>query len=814
MIRVSVQTSEAFARKVRFLVSGPRWYPNAARLSMATSEVLRAWSERLLIQEDRCIAPIILIFIILGVTYSLVNPIFEAPDELYHFAYVRHLATGHGLPVQRPDNPGPWRQEGSQPPLYYLLGALTTFWIDTGDAADCMRTNPHAAMGYPESDGNKNIVLHGTCERFPYRGTALAVHLLRLLSVCLGATTVAVVYLIGREVFPNDLVVSTTAAGLIAFDPQFLFISSAVSNDSLVTALSGVTALLALKLSRHGAEHRQAIGAGIALGLALLTKLSALSLLVVVAAALSLSARRRRSWPFIWRTGAVVLALAAGIAGWWYLRNWQLYGDPTGLNAMVEVVRPRTLPWQGLLGEIKGIELSFWAVFGWFNILADGVVYGFVEMLLRLSLLGLALGVIRRRWTGPVVLDLAVLALWLEVMVASLFRWTSMTMGSQGRLLFPAVPAIGLFLALGLLELSPQRYRMVITAGVVGMLLIVAVIAPFRYIAPAYARPLILSHLDEAKVPERVHIRYGEPGSLAGEKVSLANGETGSGTTPIVELIGYELASRSVVPGGSLDITLYWRALAPMTPTMPTSASSASSAAYSVYIHLRLPDGTLLGQRDSYPGRGSYPTFLWQPGQVIVDPYRVPVTESARGPAVGRIEVGLYTYEDLRKLPAFDGQGNAITPVIGRFKVRGPQVPEVTVANTLDVTFGDQVALVGWQADSLMVRPGETLTFLLVWRALRSMDADYTVFVHLVDTPGQPALAQADGQPQGDRYPTSLWDPGEMVPDARSLAIPSDLPPGEYQLVVGLYQLATGERLPRADGGDSVEVFTVRVVLP
>ena len=67
------------------------------------------------------------IFVALSVSYSVVTPIFEASDELWHYPVVQYIAAGHGLPVQTPvDRPGLWKQQASQPPLYYALAALLT----------------------------------------------------------------------------------------------------------------------------------------------------------------------------------------------------------------------------------------------------------------------------------------------------------------------------------------------------------------------------------------------------------------------------------------------------------------------------------------------------------------------------------------------------------------------------------------------------------------------------------------------------------------------------------------------------------------
>ena len=69
--------------------------------------------------EKRLLAGILALFLLLGSTYALVTPPFEASDELWHYPMIRHLADGNPLPVQvfDPALAGPWKQEASQPPL-------------------------------------------------------------------------------------------------------------------------------------------------------------------------------------------------------------------------------------------------------------------------------------------------------------------------------------------------------------------------------------------------------------------------------------------------------------------------------------------------------------------------------------------------------------------------------------------------------------------------------------------------------------------------------------------------------------------------
>src|SRR5262249_40372976 len=108
-------------------------------------------------------------------------------------------------------------------------------------------------------------------------------------------------------------------------------------------------------------------------------------------------------------------------------------------------------------------------------------------------------------------------------------------------------------------------------------------------------------------------------------------------------------------------------------------------------------------------------------------------------------------------------------------------------------------------------RPGDTLLVTLRWQAAAKMSVDYTVFTQLWDSSGQVA-AQLDSQPASGTRPTSGWQPGETVLDRKALLLPADLPPGQYALVAGLYDLATLQRLTLAPGGvDHIVLGTVQV---
>ena len=94
----------------------------------------------------------------------------------------------------------------------------------------------------------------------------------------------------------------------------------------------------------------------------------------------------------------------------------------------------------------------------------------------------------------------------------------------------------------------------------------------------------------------------------------------------------------------------------------------------------------------------------------------------------------------------------------------------------------------------------DRLALKLYWQALAAPAADYTVFVHVLDQDGK-IVAQYDGPPAGGELPTRAWSPGATSADAISIPLPSSLSPGAYRLIAGLYDAATGARLPVAGGG-------------
>ncbi len=134
----------------------------------------------------------------------------------------------------------------------------------------------------------------------------------------------------------------------------------------------------------------------------------------------------------------------------------------------------------------------------------------------------------------------------------------------------------------------------------------------------------------------------------------------------------------------------------------------------------------------------------------------------------------------------------------------------VTVVPKLPANFDKEISLDSFELAGSAVKRGEPIVLILYWRAVRQLDRDYTAFVHVIDRDGQ-TVAGYDAPLLRLALPTSQWRVGEPVADGVVIPIDSSVPPGEYRLEIGLYDLGTMQRLAIVDTNQSSD--SDRVVL-
>jgi hypothetical protein len=137
------------------------------------------------------------------------------------------------------------------------------------------------------------------------------------------------------------------------------------------------------------------------------------------------------------------------------------------------------------------------------------------------------------------------------------------------------------------------------------------------------------------------------------------------------------------------------------------------------------------------------------------------------------------------------------------------------IDHPLQENFGDEIKLLGYNLHPAQVTPGSTLHLTFFWQALKPIEKDYSVFLHVRDQAGQ-TIAQLDYQPLDSSYPTRHWQPGQTLSDTRAFMIPPEFRPGEYRLMVGFYDPITMARLPLLNdtSGENAFHLTSLTILP
>jgi hypothetical protein len=139
-----------------------------------------------------------------------------------------------------------------------------------------------------------------------------------------------------------------------------------------------------------------------------------------------------------------------------------------------------------------------------------------------------------------------------------------------------------------------------------------------------------------------------------------------------------------------------------------------------------------------------------------------------------------------------------------------PPTAAALPAERLGVDFGQQMRLVAYEVEYDTLRPGSKVLVRLDWEVLQAMDRDWSVFIHLNDPVLGRPIAQRDMYPGAGLLATSFLEPGERWVDEYVLTIPATaITPADLDLVVGLYDYSSGERLLLADGAESVTLQTL-----
>ncbi len=545
-------------------------------------------------------------------------PIFEGPDERSHFLYIRYLQLYHTLPVQSLVRDS---ARVHHPPTYYLLGALATAWIPMSGTAEKvdMQPNPKFAFRFddPHIDNKAYYIHFGPEERWPYQGQALAVHLIRLLSLGFSALAVWLTYLAAVQLRPGQRAFSLLAAGLLAFNPMTLYMSAVVENNTAALA-AGAAVLWSLSwIWRNGFTPRRWMLVGLVWSLGLLLQTSALTLAAPIGIMWLYDVWRARRF----RT-ALVHALSVGLpvvvlTGWWFVRNWLLYGDWTA-NSVIMRLWGAVPPDQRLALLPQAAYLVLTGMLGRFGPIGLPLgLYGLAGLVTGVALVGsAAFGIPRLRRSPAAVMWIVHLITLLAVAVSLLIYMMTIVGTMGGRYMFTAYQSLALLLAAGFLIWFRPRWHMPVALILVALNAGLAVYTLGGLVYPTFAPP---------RSPSAAELRQMTP--------------LDANVGDVAQVLGYKLSAESVKGGQELAVTVYWQ---PITTT---------AVPYTVFVHLYEPSVGSITQRDTYPGLGNWATTVWTPGRVFADTYRLTLPADAPDVDDAEILLGLYNGDTMQRLP-------------------------------------------------------------------------------------------------------------------------------------------------------------------
>jgi hypothetical protein len=172
-----------------------------------------------------------------------------------------------------------------------------------------------------------------------------------------------------------------------------------------------------------------------------------------------------------------------------------------------------------------------------------------------------------------------------------------------------------------------------------------------------------------------------------------------------------------------------------------------------------------------------------------------------------RLQVHLLAPDDT-EITAVDPNGTPISQAVSMPIVVRPHSSDKAVSGQGEHSyFANKIILLGVEGLPGEAKSSDWLRFALVWQGQEApITADYTVFTQLLGPDGQ-VWGQHDNPPKGGWYPTSLWAAGEIVVDDYAFQVDPAAPEGEYHLIVGMYDSATGERVGIIEGSGTGNNF-------
>jgi hypothetical protein len=385
------------------------------------------------------------------------------------------------------------------------------------------------------------------------------------------------------------------------------------------------------RIIQHPDQERSWWHLGVWLAIATLAKSTGAAILAVAGLLLIVDTLRRRSGTDFARRLLALVGPIILLAGWWFVRNQLLYGDPLGWAVYKQQwfaqanSRPAPLTWTDI-GEFFRIQFhSFWGVFGWMNIWAPGWFFIIILIFCLLGFIGLVAFILGGRFRkldgfqNASIVMLTITILSQEILMLYLITDCNASC-YQGRYLFPAIGALMVLLAFGLVNLAPKRLALYLSLIPIIFLSGAAIYMPLKVINPAYAIP-VLPKWRLPSIPNKTNVNFGDVLALKGYALKVTENKS------------------------KVDLTVYWQALHTLDTDYLVSIRVMDGFGQPILIRERIP-----GKKDHFP-----PSF-WLAEDLIADQILFSFPQE---PAPGNYKIRLEVLDPITKqaLPSLSPGG-------------------------------------------------------------------------------------------------------------------------------------------------------------
>ena len=315
---------------------------------------------------------------------------------------------------------------------------------------------------------------------------------------------------------------------------------------------------------------------------------------------------------------------------------------------------------------------------------------------------------------------------------------------------------------------------------------------------PGWHDRMLVRYLDQVPTKLRVVYQWGDSAILDkdvppdyGPKPPYRSDMNFAGA---LTLIGYDLSRTTYQPGETISLTTWTQSLYPPPAT--------------VAWRLQLVDraNNVVARIERDPFNGKYPLERWPPGKYAQDVWNLPLDPNL-APGAYDLQMALFRrsdgslVDDVRRIYALNPAPMATAPITRiKIPVTPPSAEELRAAKSIQAKVGDNFMLASYALQTDRVAGKVHLT--LYWQGMKKSDENYTAFVHLLDASGQ-VVAQKDAEPLDGKYPTSIWDTGEIIKEEYDLTIPSDAR-APFSIEIGMYEQLSQKRLLVGDS-DHIE---------